>query len=112
MAKKQQVKKVRREIPYKDRQSLTRQKEILENRDDAARVAMMLACVALNDTEKLGKQRLIRFAKRHQQLIEEFYGDRERQSIHLARRLEALGFAVEDGRMLALIPTEEEEARE
>ena len=71
-------------------------------RDDAAMVAMQLACVALNDTEGLGCVRLTRFARRLHQLIQEFYSDRPVGEVHLKARLEELGFIVQDGRMFGL----------
>lgn len=45
----------RSDIPYKDRLLMQRHDNIRDHRDEAARVAMQLACVALNDTEGLLK---------------------------------------------------------
>ena len=61
----------RSDIPYKDRLLMERYKTVAEHRNEAARVAMLLACVALNNTEGLGLARLTRFAKEHYKLIED-----------------------------------------
>ena len=74
--------------------------QIKHHRDDAARIALQVACVALNDTEGLGYLRLSRFAKRLQQLIREYYEDPEVGAAHLETRLRQMGFLVRDGRML------------
>ena len=90
----------RRDIPYADRLVLEKYRSVADHRDDAARTALMLACVALNDTEGLGHSRITRFALRLQQLINEYYADPERQSIHLQKRLEQMGFQIEGKHML------------
>ena len=69
----------RSDIPYKDRLLMQKYQNIAAHRDEAAKIAMQVACVALNDTEGLGYMRLSRFAK----------------------RLAQLGFIVKDGRMYA-----------
>ena len=44
----------RSDIPYSDRLLMQKYDSIREHRDEAARNALHLACVALNDTEGLG----------------------------------------------------------
>ena len=92
---------VRTDIPYKDRLLMQKYQNIAAHRDEAAKVALQVACVALNDTEGLGYHRLSRFAKRLQELIAEYYEDTEVGDAHLKQRLTQLGFIVENGRMYA-----------
>lgn len=92
----------RSDIPYKDRLLMQRHDNIRDHRDEAARVAMQLACVALNDTEGLGCKRLAKFAHRVMELIQEYYSDPEVGEAHLHQRLRQLGFIVRDGHMIAL----------
>lgn len=87
------------DIPYKDRLLMNKYRDVAQHRDEAARIALQVACVALNDTEGLGYTRLSRFAKRLQQLISEYYDDPEVGEVHLAQRLTQLGFLIKDGRM-------------
>jgi hypothetical protein len=91
----------RSDIPYKDRLLMQKHQNIADHRNEAARIALQIACVALNDTEGLGYQRLSRFAKRLQQLVAEYYQDTEVGDAHLKTRLEQLGFLVVDGHMFA-----------
>lgn len=67
----------RSDIPYKDRLLMNKYVTVAEHRDDAALLAMKIATVALNDTEGMGYFRLARFAKRQQELTEEYYADPE-----------------------------------
>ena len=92
---------VRSDIPYKDRLLMQKYQTIAAHRDDAAKIAMQVACVALNDTEGLGYVRLSRFARRLKTLLDDYYDDPEVESEHLAKRLQQLGFIVKDGRMYA-----------
>ena len=92
-------KSVRSDIPYKDRLLLEKYKTIKEHRDDAARVAMKVACVALNNTEGLGYARLIRFADELERLLSEYYEDPEVQEVNLNKRLEQIGFKIEGKQM-------------
>ena len=94
----------RSDIPLADRLLMQKYKTIAEHREDAARIAQLIACVALNDTEGLGYIRLNRFAKRCQELSEEYYhsGDPEVQEEHLYTRLRQLGFIVENGHIYAI----------
>ena len=91
------------DIPYKGRLLMQKHQNIADHRDEAARIALQVACVALNDTtEGLGYQRLTRFAKRLQTLIAEYYEDPEVGEAHLKTRLEQLGFIVKDGHMMVV----------
>ena len=83
---------VRSEIPYKDRLLMGKFTSIAEHRDHAARTAMKIATVALNDTEKMGYLRLARFAHRQQELTEEYYSDPEYMEEKLNQRLIQMGF--------------------
>ena len=111
--KKNKQRVTRSDIPYVDRLLMQKYQQIADHRNDAARIALQIACVALNDTEGLGYQRLSRFAKRCQELIKEYYDDTEMGAVHLATRLEQLGFIVKDGKMFvaedgetgAIVPT-------
>lgn len=85
----------RSDIPYKDRLLMDKYSRIRDHRNDAARVALKVACVALNDTEGLGYQRLSRFAKRLQELVQEYYADPDVQEVHLNERLEQMGFIID-----------------
>lgn len=95
-------KKEMSQIPYALRLQARKYADTKANRDDAAMVAMKVACVALNDTEGLGYFRLCRFAKRVKELIDLFYADRDVQEVHLNQRLEQLGFVFYEGRMHCL----------
>lgn len=92
----------RSDIPYSDRLLMQRHSNIRDHRDEAARTALQLACVALNDTEGLGCKRLARFAHHLMELIQEYYSDPEVGQVHLKTRLEQLGFIVRDGHMIAV----------
>lgn len=98
-SKKKNPKFVRTDIPYKDRLLMNKRQNIADHRNEAAMIALQVACVALNDTEGLGYFRLARFAKRLQELIAEYYEDTEVGAAHLKTRLEQLGFIVKDGHM-------------
>lgn len=92
----------RSDIPYKDRLLMQKYQNIADHRNEAALVALSLACVALNNTEGLGLVRLTRFAKELQGLIDEFYADPEVGAVHLQKRLEQIGFVIRDGRLFVL----------
>jgi len=79
-------------LNYAQRMQMQRYQTIAQQRDDAAITALMLACVALNDTEHLGPVRIQRFAKHLNELTKEFYTDRETGTIQLQRRLQQIGF--------------------
>ena len=66
---------------------------IAEHRNEAAMVALQIACVALNDTEGLGYKRLSVFAKRLQELVAEYYEDPEASCVSVWHRsgVEAVG---------------------
>lgn len=102
MAKKKCGIAARSDIPYVQRKQMEKCATIKAHRDEAAAIALQVACVALNDTEGLGYLRLSRFAKRLQELIREYYEDPEVGAAHLKTRLEQLGFVVKDGRMYAV----------
>ena len=91
----------RSDIPYADRLLMRKHQEIAAHRDDAARIALKVACVALNDTEGLGYVRITRFARRLHELLREYYADPEVEEDHLNARLEQMGFQIRDGHMLA-----------
>ena len=93
-AVKKQKHKQRSDIPYSERMLREKEKNIYFHRDDAARVVLMLAMVALNDTEHMGYKRLLRFAQHLMPLVHEYYADRERMHEHVKRRLESIGFVV------------------
>ena len=96
-------KHVRSDIPYKDRLLLEKYRNIRDHRDDAARIAMKTACVALNNTEGMGYARLIRFAEELDKLIREYYNDPEVGEAHLNQRLEQIGFVIDGERMFGAI---------
>ena len=83
----------------KDRLLLEKYRTIKEHRDDAARIAMKVSCVALNNTEGLGYARLMRFADELGRLIDEYYSDPEVQEAHLNARLEQIGFKIDGAHM-------------
>lgn len=92
----------RSDIPYAQRLLMEKRATIAEHRNEAAMIALQIACVALNDTEGLGYKRLSVFAKRLQELVEEYYEDPEVGDAHLKARLEQLGFIVKDGHMFSV----------
>ena len=102
MAKRKCGIAARSDIPYVQRKQMEKYATIKAHRDEAAMVALQVACVALNDTEGLGYIRLSRFARRLKVLIDEYYDDPEVGAAHLKTRLEQLGFIVKDGRMYAV----------
>ena len=98
----QKKNKSRSDIPYALRLQMAKVAQVRDHRYDAARVALKVALVALNDTEGLGYVRLCRFSKRLQELVAEFYEDREVQEVHLDERLKSMGFDIRDGRVFSL----------
>ena len=86
--------KQRSDVPYSHRMLHERDINITYHRDDAARAVLMLAMVALNDTEGMGYKRLLRFANHLMPMVHEYYSDRERMHVHVKRRLESIGFVV------------------
>lgn len=100
--KRQKQKFQRSDIPYAERLLMQKRQNIADHRNEAASIALRVACVALNDTEGLGYQRLTRFAKRLQELIAEYYEDPEVGETHLNTRLEQMGFLIRDGHMFAV----------
>ena len=90
------------DIPLAERMLLKKYQTVKEHRDDAAKVALQIACVALNDTEGLGYQRLTKFAARVQELSKEYYEDTEVGDAHLEQRLSQLGFLVENGHIFSV----------
>lgn len=101
MAKKQRGIMSHTDIPLAQRMLINKYATVAAHRNEAAAVALQVACVALNDTEGLGYQRLSRFARRLKVLIDEYYEDEIVGAAHLKTRLEQLGFIVKDGKMFA-----------
>lgn len=93
----------RTDIPYKDRLLMSKYITIADHRDHASLTAMKIATVALNDTEKMGYMRLARFAKRQQELTEEYYKDPDYQEEKLNERLKQIGFRIVNGRMFGAV---------
>ena len=91
--------RVRSDIPYRDRLLMDKLATVAEHRDHAALVAMKIATVALNDTEGMGYVRLSRFAMRQMELTREYYQDPDYQEEKLNQRLTQLGFLIKDGKM-------------
>ena len=91
------------DIPLKDRLLVNKFASIAEHRDHAALTAMKIATVALNDTERMGYSRLARFAKRQQELTEEYYSDPDYMEEKLNQRLVQMGFKVVSGRLFGAV---------
>lgn len=83
-------------IPYAERLRMNKIKTIAEHRDDSAITTLKVACVALNDTEHLGFDRLVRFATHFQELISEYYKDPETEEVKLNERLQKIGFYIDE----------------
>lgn len=102
MSKKQRKKPqtghqpVRSDIPYAERLRMNKFRTIAEHRDDSAITALKVACVALNDTEGLGFDRLCRFALHLQDLMSAFYADPDTEEVKLNERLRKIGFYVDE----------------
>lgn len=94
---------IRSDIPYADRLLMEKYNTVREHRNDAARTALKIGCVALNNTEKLGYARLVRYAMEQQRLTEEYYRDPEVEEVHLNDRLRQIGFVMKDGKMLGAV---------
>lgn len=94
---------IRSDIPYADRLLMEKYNTVREHRNDAARTALKIGCVALNNTEKLGYARLVRYAMEQQSLTEEYYRDPEVEEVHLNDRLRQIGFVMKDGKMLGAV---------
>ena len=82
----------RSDIPMASRLLMQKFTTIKEHRDDAAKTALKVACVALNETEGMGYTRLIRFADLLQQMMAEYYEDPELNEARVNARLEQIGF--------------------
>lgn len=91
------------DIPYADRMLLKKFNTIREHRNDAARTALKISCVALNNTKKMGYFQLVQFAEEQQRLTDEYYADPEVQEKHLNDRLHKIGFVTKDGRLLGAV---------
>lgn len=89
----------RSDIPYKDRLLMNQYTSVADHRDHAARTALKIATVSLNDIERMGYIRLSRFARRQQDLTEVYYTDPVYQEAKLDERLEQIGFDVVNGRI-------------
>ncbi len=70
-------------------QALRRETEL------AVRTQLLFACVALNDSEGFGLQRITRFADAMAVWTKDWKADPERTLAHAQRRLEKLGFCVD-----------------
>lgn len=100
--------KKRREsnIPYALRLQEKKIKEIGDEREDAANTALCIALVILNDVEGMGYKRLVRYTRKLNEAIVEYYKDPEIGWAHLKTRLEQLGFSVENGKLIATVDPE------
>ena len=94
---------VRDQIPYKDRLLLDKYKKIEEHREDAARVALKVMFVKLNDLEKMGYGKLLKIGEEVRLGIREYYEDPELNEARLNRRLEQIGFRCEGNHVLAAV---------
>lgn len=107
--KKRSPRYQRSDIPYSDRLLMQRYDSVAMHRNEAASVALKLACVALNETEGLGFIRLTRFAKALRALINEYYSDTDVGEHHLNERLCQMGFVIRDGRLFVPVFREDTE---
>lgn len=98
-----------RTLPLSQRMQQERQAAIAANREDAAQTALKIACVALNDTEGLGRKRICRFAQRLMLLVKEYYASPEEGEYHLNKRLEQMGFVIGDQGQLLVVAEEVED---
>ena len=82
------------QLPYAVELQQRRLADMQAAAEKSAQTALKLACVALNDTEKLGFYRLSRFAAHLVELVDEYYDDPELGECQLNRRLEQMGFVI------------------
>ena len=94
---------VRRDIPYKDRLLLDKYRKIEEHREDAARVALKVMFVKLNDMEGFGYGKLMKVGEEVRLGIREYYEDPELNEARLNRRLEQIGFRCEGSHVRAAL---------
>lgn len=94
------------DIPYALRLQEKKMQEIGNERQDAAYTALCVALVVMNDELGLGYKRLVNFSKSLMVAIKEYYKDPEIEEAHLMQRLRQIGFAFEDGKLIATIDHE------
>lgn len=99
-------KKRQSNVPYAIRLRERKAREIGDHREDAARTAMYIALVKLNDMFGLGWERLAKFSRELTDAIVEFYKDPEVEWAHVLRRLEQIGFEIENGMPVITLDTE------
>lgn len=100
--------KKRREsnIPYALRLQEKKLKEIGDHREDASNTALCIALVLMNDELGVGYKRLVKYTRKLNTAIREYYEDPEVEYAHLMHRLRQIGFDVENGKLTATIDPE------
>ena len=96
MSKKQGVKRTKQsQVDYHTRIQIEKAATIAVEREAAAKQALKIACVALNESEGLGFTRLCRFALTMQGIISDLNADPERTMYHIDNRLRKMGFPID-----------------
>jgi hypothetical protein len=93
----------RSSIPYAQRLAMQRRAEIKEIRDRAAKIAMYCATVAMHEVEGIGYKRIVRYSKRFDRYVYEFYDDPEVGMAHAKMRMDQMGMEV-SGEFFTLNP--------
>lgn len=93
----------RSDIPYAQRLAMRRMAEIKEIRDRAAKIAMYCATVAMHEVEGIGYKRIVRYSKRFDRYVYEFYDDPEVGMAHAKMRMDQMGMEV-SGEFFTLNP--------
>jgi hypothetical protein len=81
----------RSDIPLAQRLQMQREADIVNNRNHAAKIAMLCNAVALHDLEGIGYKRLVRFSLHFKEVVDEFYEDPVVGMAHAKRRMEQMG---------------------
>lgn len=81
-------------IPYAQRLKMQQESDIVNCRNHSAKIAMYIISVALHDVAGAGYQRIVRFARHHKTLVEEFYQDQDVGMAHCKKRMAELGMPI------------------
>ena len=81
-------------IPYAQRLKMQQESDIVNCRNHSAKIAMYIISVALHDVVGAGYRSLVRFARHHKTLVEEFYQDQDVGMAHCVKWMEELGMPI------------------
>ena len=84
----------RSDIPYAQRLAMKHHRDIVVNRDHAAKIVMYCTSVAMHELEGIGYKRLVRYSQHFKRVVDEFYEDPEVGMAHAVRYMEQIGMPI------------------